>query len=185
MFNANPKTLQRIAPKIERVLIVDANPYQAKLLAELCRELGSRQIMTAHRSDQAMTITAEFKPDLIFTEYSAPNLDGIEFTKALRRSPLDARKAPVVMVTAEATAASIVAARNSGVHEFLRKPFTAGDLFRRIENVALKPRLWIEAQMYVGPDRRRFNSEDYGGAKKRNADKGAAAPPAEAQAKAG
>ena len=56
MFNASPKTLQRIAPKVERVLIVDANPYQAKLLGELCKELGSRQIMVAHRSDQAMMI---------------------------------------------------------------------------------------------------------------------------------
>lgn len=180
MFNANPKTLQRIAPKVERVLIVDANPYQAKLLGELCKSLGSRQVMVAHRSDQAMMIVGEFKPDIIFTEYAAPNLDGIEFTKALRRSPMESRKAPVIMVTAEATPNSIGGARNSGVHEFLRKPYTAGDLFRRVENVALKPRPWIEAEMYVGPDRRRFNSEDYGGSKKRRADAAARAELAKA-----
>ena len=65
---------------------------------------------------------------------------------------------------------SIKAARDSGAHEFLCKPFTAGHLFKRVENVALKPRLWIEAKMYVGPDRRRFNSGDFEGAKKRRAD---------------
>jgi hypothetical protein len=84
------------------------------------------------------------------------------------------------MVTAEATPSSIGGARNSGVHEFLRKPYTAGDLFRRVENVVLKPRDWIEAQMYVGPDRRRFNSEDYGGSKKRRADAAKAAEMAQA-----
>jgi len=170
MFNANPKTLQRIAAKIERILIVDPNPYAARLLSELCKEMGARQIATALRSDRGLEVTAEFEPDIIFTEYNGPDIDGVEFTKRLRRSKLTAHRAPVIMVTNEATAASIIAARNAGVHEFLRKPYTSGDLFRRIENVALKPRDWIEAQMYVGPDRRRFNSEDYAGSKKRRAD---------------
>jgi hypothetical protein len=36
--------------------------------------------------------------------------------------------------------------------------------------VTLKPRDWIEAVAYVGPDRRRFNSADYKGPRKRKAD---------------
>ena len=65
---------------------------------------------------------------------------------------------------------SIKGARDAGAHEFLRKPYTIKDLFKRVENVILKPRDWIEAQMYVGPDRRRFNSESYTGARKRKAE---------------
>ena len=38
----------------------------------------------------------------------------------------------------------------------MRKPFTIGDLERRLEAVTLKPRDWVEAVQYVGPDRRRF-----------------------------
>ena len=45
-----------------------------------------------------------------------------------------------------------------------------GDLFRRVENVTCKSRPWIEAVMYVGPDRRRFNSGEFAGAKKRRSD---------------
>jgi hypothetical protein len=74
------------------------------------------------------------------------------------------------MVTAEATALTIRGARDAGVHEFLRKPFTTGDLFKRVENVALKPRPWVEAVGYVGPDRRRFNSGEYSGSRKRRGD---------------
>nr|6SFT_A Chain A, Two-component receiver protein CleD [Caulobacter vibrioides NA1000] len=33
-----------------------------------------------------------------------------------------------------------------------------------------KPREWVEAVAYVGPDRRRFNSADYKGPRKRKAD---------------
>ncbi len=36
----------------------------------------------------------------------------------------------------------------------------------------MKPRDWIEAVAYVGPDRRRFNSGDYSGPLKRQADSG-------------
>jgi CheY-like chemotaxis protein len=74
------------------------------------------------------------------------------------------------MVTADAFAHTIKGARDSGVHEFLRKPFTAADLIRRVEAVTLKPRDWIEAMSYVGPDRRRFNSGEYSGKRKRCSD---------------
>jgi DNA-binding response OmpR family regulator len=74
------------------------------------------------------------------------------------------------MVTATATANAILAARDAGVHEFLRKPYTAKDLLRRLEAVTLRPRDWIEAVQYVGPDRRRFNSGDYTGPLKRRSD---------------
>ena len=82
--------------------------------------------------------------------------------------------APVILYTADATVDTIKGARDAGAHEFLRKPYTIKDLFRRVENVVFKPRDWIEAQMYVGPDRRRFNSESYAGARKRQAEKPAA-----------
>src|SRR5262249_13539737 len=43
-------------------------------------------------------------------------------------------------------------------------------LIRRVEAGMLKPRDWIEADHYVGPDRRRFNSAEYQGKRKRVAD---------------
>ncbi len=109
-------------------------------------------------------------PQLIFVEYAGEGVDGLGFTRRLRRSELACRKAPVVMVTGQATPAVILGARDAGVHEFLRKPFTNKDLIRRIEAVARYPRGWVEAVGYVGPDRRRFNSADYKGSRKRRTD---------------
>jgi hypothetical protein len=64
------------------------------------------------------------------------------------------------------------------VHEFLRKPFAARDLNRRLDAALLHPRDWIEAVGYVGPDRRRFNSADYQGPRKRRADQAPTTPAA-------
>ena len=85
------------------------------------------------------------------------------------------------MVSAEATAEKIKAARDAGAHEFLKKPFSAGDLFKRVENVGTRPRNWVEAVIYVGPDRRRFNSGEYKGRGKRRSDGADTAPTAAEQ----
>ncbi len=170
MFNADKKVLARIARQVERVLIVDPNAASARMLGEILKELGARQPVYATRTEQALAIAHEFDPQIIFVELEGPELDGVDFTTRLRRSTLGARKAPVVILAASPREGSIKAARDSGAHEFLCKPFTAGHLYRRVENVTLKPRLWIEAKMYVGPDRRRFNSGDFEGMKKRRAD---------------
>jgi response regulator RpfG family c-di-GMP phosphodiesterase len=116
---------------------------------------------------------------IIFTELSGDGLDGLELTRLIRRSDFPCRQAPIVMVTAEATAQAIFAARDAGVHEFLRKPYTIRDLLRRLEAVTLLQRDWIEGIAYIGPDRRRFNSGDYAGPRKRRAD--AEASPYEAR----
>jgi CheY-like chemotaxis protein len=170
VFTADPKVLQRLEPHVRRILVVDPNPAAARLLADLMKGLGARDIKFEPEERRALELAREIDPQIIFVERSGQRLDGESFTKKLRRSSLSCRKVPVIMVTADATASTIKGARDAGVHEFLRKPFTAGDLLRRVATVALKPRDWIEAVGYVGPDRRRFNSGEYTGTRKRKAD---------------
>ena len=172
MVDLDPKIARAIAPLLGRVLIVDPAPASARMLAELLQNIGLGQVWTAATTGQGLRLAEDGNPQLIFTEYACDGVDGIEFTRRLRRGGLPCRKAPVIMVTAQATPASIIGARDAGVHEFLRKPFTIKDLMRRLEAVAVKPRDWIEAVGYVGPDRRRFNSGDYKGVRRRRADEG-------------
>ena len=145
MFTTDAKNLARMGPTLKRVLIVDPNGTAAKLLAETLKGLGVGEVVHRAEGRAALDVCRDFEPTLIFTEYKGQHLDGEAFAKAVRRSNLACRKVPIIMITAEATAASILGARDSGVHEFLRKPFTSGDLTRRVEVVALKPRNWIEA----------------------------------------
>jgi len=158
------------ARRIGRVLVVDANPASARMVAELLKTLGVANISMQVTGAEALSACAQLEPEIIFTELAGPRLNGLEMVKTLRRSSLACRKAPVIMITAGATASAIIAARNAGVHEFLRRPFTLGDLARRLEAVTQNPRDWIEAMNYIGPDRRRFNSGDYQGPRKRLSD---------------
>lgn len=167
-----------IGALLQRVLIVDAHPATAKLLYDLLRTIGRCQIWTAADPARAMDVAQTSEPHLVFVEHGGGQ-DGIGFTRKLRRSYVAARKAAVIVVSAEATAAAIIGARDAGAHEFLRRPFTINDLMRRLDAVARRPRTWIEGVDYVGPDRRRFNAGNYAGPLRRRVDH--AATPDEAR----
>jgi len=183
VFTADPKVLSKIEPGVRKVLIVDPNVAAARLLADIMKGLGARDVRMETDEKAALSVARELDPDIVFTERSGPRLDGEAFARKLRRSNLSCRRAPIIMVTNDATAATIKGARDSGVHEFLRKPYTSGDLFKRVEIVTLKPRTWIEAVGYVGPDRRRFNSGEFAGTGKRQADRAQSAADATREAK--
>ena len=170
MFNEDLKQIQRMAPLMQRVLIVDPATASARLLADLMRNIAPVQLWNAVTTRKGLEAARQVNPQLIFVELAGGDVDGIEFARQLRRSDAACRMAPIIMITATATAGAILAARDAGVHEFLRKPYTAKDLLRRLEAVTLHPRDWVEAVQYVGPDRRRFNSGDYTGPRKRRSD---------------
>ncbi len=161
------KTIQ-----FDRFLVIDPNLATAKMLANLLRMLSpSAQVYGAQDAQKALLLAGEVAPELVFVEASAPSLDGMAFTRAFRRSDLACREVPVIMMFVEVKAAQLLGARDSGVHEFLRRPVSLGDLERRLDAVSGRPRDWIEAVNYVGPDRRRFNSAaDYHGTNKRRTD---------------
>ena len=160
---------QRVRALMQRVLIIDPQPASAKLLFDLLRNIGPCQIWTAADPGRGLELARTAEPQLVFVEHGE-ELDGIGFARTLRRSYLAARKAAVVVVSAQATAAAIIGARDAGAHEFLRRPFTVNDLTRRLETIARRPREWVEGIDYIGPDRRRFNAGDYAGPLRRRVD---------------
>lgn len=170
MFDGDTRSYAKMAPKLKRVLIVDPQPASARLLTEIMRDIARSHCWVASTLDRALKIAETCDPQLVVVELGSDKLNGLGFTKTLRRSTWLARKAPVIAVTGAATQGMILAARDSGMHEFLRKPYSMKDLVRRLEAVTLKERDWVEGIAYIGPDRRRFNSGDYAGPLKRRDD---------------
>ena len=168
-YAAEANIHQCVGALLQRVLIVDAHQPSAKMLSDLLRSIGRCQIWTAAETVRALEQAQTVEPHLVFVEHSLAQ-DGIGFVRTLRRSYIAARKSAVIMVSAEATAAAIIGARDAGAHEFLRRPYTINDLMRRLDAVARRPRAWVEGIDYVGPDRRRFNAGDYAGPLRRRVD---------------
>ena len=175
MFSQIAKSNRRVAAALRRVLIVDPEPARARVTGELLQDAYLPQIWAAPTAAKATRLADKVDPDLIVCEFAGKDFDGLAFARGLRRSDLRCRKAPIIFVLERPTASAILAARDAGAHEFLRRPFTLRDLNRRLEAITLQPRAWVEGVDYVGPDRRRFNTAEHDGELKRVAD--TAAPP--------
>jgi two-component system, response regulator PdtaR len=167
MINLDPRLQAKLRNSLKRVLIIEANQAYARMLADMLRVLGADNIVVEADDRRALQLCRTLDPQLILTEYRAQTVDGIAFSKSLRRSDMACKTAPVIMLKANITPAELGEAKNSGVHEMLAKPFAWQDLTKRLQNVLFKPREWIAVETYIGPDRRSFNAGEFKGRKKR------------------
>lgn len=153
-----------------RVLVVDDNKPIRALLRALLLDLGFGTIDAAETLEEGWGFYCEHKPDLILVDWRMDRQDAIEFTKRVRedqRSP--APYLPVIVMTGFTSKERVFHARDAGATEFLIKPFTIRTLVDHLTHIIERPRDFVIAPEFVGPDRRR-RSEDVPH-KKRRADK--------------
>lgn len=158
MFSLDPKLAAKLKPHLKRVLVLESNPAYARILMDMLRVLGVEKVQVEHDDRRAEVLCETFDPQIIFCDLNGPKLEGAKFIIALRRSDLKCRKIPVIMMAPNELPETMKQARDCGSDEIMKKPFASGDLLKRLEHVVTKSPPWIEAVMYVGPDRRRFNS---------------------------
>ena len=70
--------------------------------------------------------------DVILMDVQMPVMDGYEATRAIRLMDSPMRHAPIVALTANATKTDIGKCLSSGMNDYLPKPFTPDDLYRKI-----------------------------------------------------
>jgi PleD family two-component response regulator len=152
-----------------RVLVVDDHENMRLILSVILRAYGVQEIRTCENGAQALAAAADFRPDIIVTDFSMPELDGVAFSAAIRAHPdRGLHTVPIVMVSGHAHARQVIEARDAGVNEFLAKPVTGHNLADRIRRIIEENRLFIRARDYIGPDRRRGDNPKYQGPERRN-----------------
>jgi len=113
------------APSL-RVLIVDDHPsFRSALSSALSMEAGIEVAGQAGGGQEACDEAARLRPDAIVMDLSMPDVDGI---RAMRRIHETDPDVPVVILTANADAASERHARAAGARGFLPKGSGLRDL---------------------------------------------------------
>lgn len=108
------------------VLIIDDSNTMRKIVQRSLRQAGFEfdKILEAGDGQEALSVLAGEKVDLILSDINMPNMDGLEFLR--QKAANDAIKdIPVVMITTEAGADIIGEARSLGAKGSIKKPFTA------------------------------------------------------------
>jgi len=139
-----------------KFLVIDDNAFSRLLIHRILTQFEAHAIFEAVDGTEAMLAVKSFKPDIIITDWMMGPVDGMDFVRWLRDSKdCPAPFTPVIMVSAFSHLKSVMQARDAGINEFLAKPISAKSLLARIQAVIDKPRQYIRAEAYFGPDRRR------------------------------
>ncbi len=146
------------------VLLVDDNQHMRAITSAILQSAGMRNIREVADGAAALDSLREHPVDLAIVDFNMFPLDGVEFTRLVRNSPDSANPyLPIIMMTGHSERTRVTEARDAGVTEFVAKPITAKAVFDRIKAVILKPRPFIKAESYFGPDRRRLKVQNYKG----------------------
>lgn len=155
-----------------RILIVEDNQPMIELIRSILETFGIDKIYTAKNGAEGFEVLSKVDPDLVIADWMMKPMDGITLTRKIRSDRLAPNNfVPVILVTGFSEKRRVIEARDAGVTEFLVKPFNARDLYRRIVQVIEKPRQFVRAPEYFGPDRRRKIDEDYTGPRRREVDR--------------
>jgi len=159
-----------------KVLVVDDHSVTARLISDVLRAAGVGQVEIATDGLKAREMLRRWSPDIIFTDWNMPLMDGLELTRSIRRAAVTPDgvvpnpRVPIVMLTATRSARDVEIARRAGVNEFVIKPFTPASVISRIQLVLTRPREFIVSEKYIGPDRRRRAEISYSGPMRRAQD---------------
>ena len=123
-----------------RILIVDDEAGARSALAELLRDEGY-EVETAADGFKALPKLDDLAPDLVITDLHMPGMDGLELMRRVRES--DDERA-VVMMTADGSVETAVAAMRQGAADYVTKPINLDELLLIVDRVLERRRLRAE-----------------------------------------
>ncbi|MHC5064183.1 MAG: response regulator [Planctomycetota bacterium] len=108
-----------------RVLIVDDSPTMRRIIMRGLNQAGIQVSEFTEAGDgvEGLAALEENQVDLILSDINMPNMNGLDFVKAIGDSH-DAPP-PIVMVSSECSEDVVQEAMTRGAQGFLKKPFTA------------------------------------------------------------
>lgn len=120
------------------VLIVDDYQSMRRTIADILRHLGFRNLFYAEDGKQALRRLDETPIGLMVLDWDMPIMTGIEVLRQMRGSETY-KELPVIMVTAVASREKVMEAIDSGVTNYIVKPFTPQTMEKKIRQVFAKP----------------------------------------------
>lgn len=117
-----------------KILIVDDFATMRRILKNILKQLGFKNLVEADDGTTAWEVLESQRIDLIISDWNMPKMTGLELLKKVRAST-EYKKAPFLMVTAEAQKQNVIEAVQAGVSNYVVKPFTAEAISDKLKKI--------------------------------------------------
>lgn len=116
-----------------KVLVLDDSKTMLRIITNTLKKLGYENAVTAKDGAEGLEKYNETQDfDIILTDWNMPNVNGLEFVKAVRKQNQDI---PIVMITTEGGKREVIIALKAGVNNYIVKPFTPQVLKSKLEDI--------------------------------------------------
>lgn len=117
-----------------KIIVVDDDPVIARMLTFMLNENGYETAVALDGEEGLAKIRA-LEPRLAFIDVMMPKKDGYQVCREIRTDPTLTRQPYIIMLTARGFAADRKKAKESGVNEFVTKPFSPSKLVARVQEI--------------------------------------------------
>jgi two-component system chemotaxis response regulator CheY len=123
-------------PANTKILIVDDMMTMRSAIKGQLRQMGFTTFFDAENGEKALTVlneqhTKNEPVELVLSDWNMPVCSGLDLLKKVRASA-NYPNVPFLMITAEGEVAQVKEAIESGVSNYIKKPFTPSTLQEKI-----------------------------------------------------
>ena len=116
-----------------RIFIIEDEPSIIQLIQHNLEKNGFI-VSSSLNGNDGLKELKKFQPDLLLLDWMLPDLSGIEICKSIRKDN-SFKSLPVIMLTAKGEEEDKIKGLDSGVDDYLTKPFSFNELMARIKAV--------------------------------------------------
>lgn len=131
--------------KAAKILIVDDDAANARLLERMLRKADYGDVTTETDPRRVIDLCDEMEPDLLLLDLHMPGMDGFEVMEGLRQAEAE-RFLPILVLTGDTSVEVKRRALLVGAKDFLTKPVDHFELLLRIWNLLETRVLYLELQ---------------------------------------
>lgn len=104
-------------------MVIDDSRTIRSVIGRILRELNFEVVEAGNGREALEKLKANGKLDVALVDWNMPEMNGLEFVRAVR-TELGDRTLPMVMVTTETEMDQVAKAMAAGASEYIMKPFT-------------------------------------------------------------
>ncbi len=116
------------------ILIVDDYKTMLRIISNLLKQLGFKNIEEATDGSEALRKLREGHFGLVISDWNMAPMTGLQLLKEVR-ADAKLKPLPFIMVTAESKTENVVEAKTAGVSNYIVKPFNAETLKTKLVSV--------------------------------------------------